>query len=349
MGLGTMAVDRGASFAALLRQQRRRVGLGQQELAGRAGLSVATVRDLEQGRSRRPEPASVRALVTALGLGEDEAAALRDTAIAEDVGSARVAAAQEQGVVRLDVLGPLVLRRGSVQVGLGRGGRRVVLARLALSADTPVSVDELVDLLWGERPPANPHPLLQSYVSRLRSALDAAGPVRPADSVVSFGPGGYRLVLDGQQLDVVEFRGLVRAAQRADANDAVGLLDTALRLWRDGPLADVPELRNHPLVVTLVQEYLTVALRHADLAAQAGQSRAGVAPAAGAGRRVPVARAGACPAGHRPGRCRTAGRRVGRVRQHPPAAGRRARYRSWPGTDRGPPAGATPRGHRGRR
>ena len=212
----------------------------------------------------------MRALVTALGLGEDEAAALRDTAIAEDVGSARVAAAQEQGVVRLDVLGPLVLRRGSVQVGLGRGGRRVVLARLALSADTPVSVDELVDLLWGERPPANPQQLLQSYVSRLRLALDAAGPGRPADSVVSLGPGGYRLVLDGQQLDVAEFRGLVRAAQRADANDAVDLLDTALRLWRDAPLADVPELRNHPLVVTLVQEYLTVTLRHADLAAQLG-------------------------------------------------------------------------------
>jgi DNA-binding SARP family transcriptional activator/transcriptional regulator with XRE-family HTH domain/Tfp pilus assembly protein PilF len=261
-----MAADRGASFGALLRRHRRRVGLSQRELAERAGLSVTTVRYLEQGRTRQPQPPTVRALTTALGLHENAAAALHDAAVVEDETGMQPAAAEEHGLVRLDVLGPLTLRRGSVEVALGRGGRRVVLARLALSANAPVPVHELVDLVWGEAPPPDPHQLLQSYVSRLRLALAPFGSGQPADSVVILGTGGYRLELAEQQLDVAEFRGLVRAAREADAPDAVDLLEDALRLWRDAPLADVSELRDHPLVTALVQEYLTVALRYADLA-----------------------------------------------------------------------------------
>jgi DNA-binding SARP family transcriptional activator/Tfp pilus assembly protein PilF/DNA-binding XRE family transcriptional regulator len=264
-----MAVDRWVSFGALLRGHRRRVGLSQRELAERAGLSLTTVRDLEQGRTRRPQPPSVRALSTALGLDEHAATALRDTAAAEDPAAVRPAA-EEHGLVRLDVLGPLALRRGSAEVALGRGGRRVVLARLALSANTPVPVHELIDLVWGDQPPPDPQQLLQTYVSRLRLALGPAGSGRAADSVVGLAAGGYRLVLAEQQLDVAEFRGLVRAAQRADPQHAVQLLEDALRLWRDAPLADVSELRDHPLVTALAREYVTVALRYADLAAQLG-------------------------------------------------------------------------------
>jgi transcriptional regulator with XRE-family HTH domain len=72
------------SFGALLRGHRRWVGLSQRELAERAGLSVTTVRDLEQGRTRQPQLPSVRALSTALGLNKDAASALRDAAVVED-------------------------------------------------------------------------------------------------------------------------------------------------------------------------------------------------------------------------------------------------------------------------
>jgi DNA-binding SARP family transcriptional activator/DNA-binding XRE family transcriptional regulator len=266
-----MAVDRWVLFGALLRGHRRRVGLSQRELAERAGLSLTTVRDLEQGRTRQPQPPSLRALAAALGLGEDDVAALHDSV----AGSApmRAPGHDKQGFLRLDVLGPLTLRRGSGEVALGRGGRRVVLARLALSASGPVPVDELVDLLWGEAPPRNPHQLLQSYVSRLRLVLGSAGPDRRADGVLSLGAGGYRLVLAEQQLDVCEFRALVRTARQVEPPEAVELLENALRLWRDVPVADVCELRDHPLVTALVQEYVTVALWYADLAAQLGDCR----------------------------------------------------------------------------
>jgi predicted ATPase/DNA-binding CsgD family transcriptional regulator/DNA-binding XRE family transcriptional regulator len=63
-------------FGALLRQQRRAVGLSQAELAERAGLSRRGISDLERGERRRPYPATVRRLVEALGLEDTQRAAL---------------------------------------------------------------------------------------------------------------------------------------------------------------------------------------------------------------------------------------------------------------------------------
>ncbi|WP_063762346.1 tetratricopeptide repeat protein [Streptomyces sp. NRRL F-5123] len=266
-----MADGRPVSFGARLRGYRRRVGLSQRELAERAGLGVTTVRDLEQGRTRQPQLPSVRALATALGLDGHEAAALRHAAVVEEPAGEHAAAAEQQGTVRVGLLGPLTLRRGPAEVALGRGGRRLVLARLALSANATVPVHELVDLLWGGHPqPADTHQLLQTYVSRLRPSLDPARPGRTADSVLRLGPGGYRLVLSEQQLDVTEFRELVRAARRADPQDALALLEKALGLWRGFPLADVPEMSAHPLVTALADEQVEAALRYADLAALSG-------------------------------------------------------------------------------
>jgi predicted ATPase/transcriptional regulator with XRE-family HTH domain len=61
-----------ASFAALLRARRRAIGLTQAELAERAGLGERTVRDLERGRSARPQRTTVELLAAALGLHEAE-------------------------------------------------------------------------------------------------------------------------------------------------------------------------------------------------------------------------------------------------------------------------------------
>ncbi|MCC6312405.1 MAG: helix-turn-helix domain-containing protein [Thermomicrobiales bacterium] len=69
----------GLSFAARLRRARRVAGLEQETLAIRAGLSVATVRQLERGEQRHPYPATIRALANALGLTPSERAALVGT------------------------------------------------------------------------------------------------------------------------------------------------------------------------------------------------------------------------------------------------------------------------------
>lgn len=52
----------------MLRQRRRAAGLTQQELADRAGVAVRTVRDLERGRTARPQRSTAQLLADALGL-----------------------------------------------------------------------------------------------------------------------------------------------------------------------------------------------------------------------------------------------------------------------------------------
>ena len=56
------------TFDARLRAGRRAAGLTQEELAGRSGLSVRAIRDLESGRTRWPYPNSLHRLADALGL-----------------------------------------------------------------------------------------------------------------------------------------------------------------------------------------------------------------------------------------------------------------------------------------
>ena len=55
-----------------LRQQRVAAGLTQEDLAERSRVSVRAIADLERGRTRKPYPSSVRALVRALGLPEED-------------------------------------------------------------------------------------------------------------------------------------------------------------------------------------------------------------------------------------------------------------------------------------
>ncbi len=61
------------SFAELLREHRRGLGLTQEELAERAQLSARAISDLERGLKQSPRPTTVRLLARALGLSEADA------------------------------------------------------------------------------------------------------------------------------------------------------------------------------------------------------------------------------------------------------------------------------------
>src|ERR1700679_3529451 len=70
--LGAPGIPGQARPGEWLRQQRVAAGLTQEDLAERSRVSVRAIADLERGRTRRPYPSSVRALVRALGLPEED-------------------------------------------------------------------------------------------------------------------------------------------------------------------------------------------------------------------------------------------------------------------------------------
>ena len=88
--------------------------------------------------------------------------------------------ASYDGVVRFEVLGPLrvvapVGAGGGTQPGpdrpLGGPKQRLVVALLLAEPNTTVSVERLIDGLWGESPPESARHTLQSYVSELRKTV----------------------------------------------------------------------------------------------------------------------------------------------------------------------------------
>jgi DNA-binding SARP family transcriptional activator len=134
------------------------------------------------------------------------------------------------------LLGPVEASEHGETVALPAGKPRALLARLLLEANRVVPAEVLIDSLWGERPPASAHKLVQAYVSQLRKAL---GP-----ELIQTRPPGYVARVPPDALDITEFEGLAaRADEAGDAGRRVELLDRALALWRGSPLA---EFRNEP-------------------------------------------------------------------------------------------------------
>ncbi len=259
----------GRELSRLLQGFRRTAGLTQQDLAARAGLSAAAIRDLEQCRTRRPRPDSISALAAALALGPADAAALGAAALRV----AAPAAPRSGSRPEIGALGPLVVRRGDVELDAGGPGPRTLLGRLALSPGVPVARAELIDLLWPAEVPDSAINLIQTYVSRLRRVLEPDRPPRAGSGVVNLAPGGYRLAA-GKQLDVVRFQELVAAAREAAAErpaEAGELLDRALACWRGDPVSDLDGLRDHPAAVALGEERIAAALLRADVAHDDGR------------------------------------------------------------------------------
>ena len=108
--------------------------------------------------------------------------------------------------LKLQLLGPVEATIDGRPVSLGPKKQRALLAVLALNANETVSLDRLVDALWGDRPPATARKMVQLYVSQLR-------PLLAEDSAQILTQGrGYELRIDPTAVDVASFERLVDEA-----------------------------------------------------------------------------------------------------------------------------------------
>jgi DNA-binding SARP family transcriptional activator len=114
--------------------------------------------------------------------------------------------------------------------------RKSVLAVLALHAGEVVGQGRLIDLIWGDSPPATASNTLQRHISYLRGVLKTSG------AIVACAPG-YVLDISVESIDVTRAVRLIADSQRtADHARKATQLRAALELWRGPSLADVTDV-----------------------------------------------------------------------------------------------------------
>jgi DNA-binding SARP family transcriptional activator len=137
------------------------------------------------------------------------------------------------------VLGPLLMTSYGVRVPVGAPKQRAVLAMLLINRNRAVSVESLINAVWGEEPVPAARTSIQAHVSNLRRLLRTAG-VDPYQ-VLASAPPGYQLSVADADCDLGRFVSAKAAAGQATAagsfEEASAHLSLALAEWR-GPVLD---------------------------------------------------------------------------------------------------------------
>lgn len=203
-----MSIDVGTSedvpqFGLLVRQHRTRIGLTQRELADFSTVSVRAIRDLEQGRARRPRQDTVRLIADGLRLGLRARADL-ETAANQGRTSWAVKAGYEADPptppLATDVLLGRETETATITEELSSGAERLVTivgvdgvgrTRLAQEVATRLHTAERIPVLWNAvtPDPATHRPggdrldaLVRAAVGQLLGTGDGTG----ADDLAAF-------------------------------------------------------------------------------------------------------------------------------------------------------------------
>ena len=134
------------------------------------------------------------------------------------------------------ILGPFAVTKDGVEVVMGSGKQRALLALLLLHANEPVSTDRLIDQLWGESRSTSATKVLHNYVSKLRRLL--------GEGVLITRGRAYELRVEPGELDLDRFndqvadgRHALAAGDPAHAADALGEASPSgtARRWPTSP------------------------------------------------------------------------------------------------------------------
>ncbi|MFF1447819.1 BTAD domain-containing putative transcriptional regulator [Streptomyces sp. NPDC058274] len=174
------------------------------------------------------------------------------------------------------VLGSLETRESGELIRVRGMRQQRLLALLLLNANRVVPVDALVDELW-EDPPPSARPQVHNAIRDLRRILSAADEC----SLVTVDVG-YRLVVPEDAVDAHRFAARVRAAKTAEREgrsaEAIGLLQSALDLWRGDAFAGIhcpavagAAMRFNEQRLTAIEDLMALRLRAGEYSALVGE------------------------------------------------------------------------------
>ncbi|WP_328968108.1 helix-turn-helix domain-containing protein [Streptomyces sp. NBC_00239] len=155
-----------SQVGTLIRGHRLRIGLTQRELADLSTISVRAIRDLEQGKARRPRTDTVRLIADALRLGPRARTALEAAAQQGRCGGSAGAALDAESPAPPTALHGLTGREAETEVmvrELSSGAERLVnvvglsgvgKTRLALEVANRLHAAGLLSVLWHAFPGA---------------------------------------------------------------------------------------------------------------------------------------------------------------------------------------------------
>jgi tetratricopeptide (TPR) repeat protein len=162
-----------------------------------------------------------------------------------------------EGSIRFEVLGPIRARIGDSEITISAKRDRIMLAMLLLHAPDPVPLSRLVEAIWGDQPPNKSRNQVQGCVSRWRKQFADAGVQR---QMIVNDQAGYRIPIESQDLDLLEFRRLCDEARSAAASgrptEAYERYRAALGLWRGPALVDIDSVMVGQIATSLDEEHI---------------------------------------------------------------------------------------------
>ncbi|WP_306328990.1 AfsR/SARP family transcriptional regulator [Streptomyces venezuelae] len=169
-------------------------------------------------------------------------------------------------LLEVQLLGPVRAWRHGREVVLGPPKQRAVFALLAGRANDVVSVDHIIDAVWGGDIPQTAANGVHTYVAGLRRVLEPERSRRESGELLISTAGGYALQTDPEAVDATLFARRHAQARRARTEgrlqEALETAESALSLWHGeahsgvpGPFAAMERTRLQDLRLTAVEEW----------------------------------------------------------------------------------------------
>lgn len=169
------------------------------------------------------------------------------------------------------ILGPLEVTSDAGRVPITAQRQQIILVTTLVEANRVVSIDRLVEAVWGPCPPATAKQQIHICVSRLRKLFTNHG----LPEVITTLPPGYVARVPKGELDLEEFERLAGEARRAADEhrqlESDELYGRALALWRGSSLPTANSAMLAAVEARLSERRVAVIEEWADLRLQLGR------------------------------------------------------------------------------